>query len=1028
MKMNKPDGAKVDFSTHYERIDFEGTPIYINPLAPDWFVPTSAAATAIERVCAGHSESELSQQLQLAQLAERLQPASEIPYTGRASERQLESLKECWLHITNRCNMSCSHCLFASGEGDCAELSRVELFAAIDQVREQGCRVFYFTGGEPLVHPDFKAASERILNDSEAHLVILTNGRALPRYENWLQQQDCTRLHFQISLDGMQGNHEALRGRGSFAELKQNLQWLKAIDLSASLSMSINRNNVHEMSAAVDFAEQQGITNLHFMWLFVKGKASCELFAPPQEIFRNARCAYEKAQQLGVSIDNFTIMQSQVFNFSGIRMDLNNACWESLAIGPDGAIYPTPAMVLEDDLRCGHLRDGLNQVWRHSLLMEKIRSLSLADSPELTADPLRFLLGGGDIDHSYLSSGEFVGNDPYLPLYRDMALYLIAREAVQFPDHETLSLRARMGERVDECDESGNAVCFTHSNCVLTLSDGDGHASIRSFYSQAAEEVNEDIVNPVHYDSELIEHIPETARVRSYGCGSPVMDCNLQAGETLADLGSGTGVECFIAARQVGRQGQVYGVDMSDTMLAQANAARLKVAERLGYANIEFKKGFLEQLPLADGCSDVVISNCVINLALNKRQTFKEICRVLKPGGRLLISDVVHSTEVPLAIKLNEKLRGECIGGALHERDLFGILNDFGFENISVVKRYLYREIKGYPFYSLTYQAFKPGNKQETSLLYRGPFAGVVTDDGQVIQRGCSTKVALPQNLPMGTDVMLLNEKGQVTNLEQEMSCCCLPDFTPQGKGPQVESSHKSGCLVCGEPITILTTPQELTCHYCGKQERVESSCEQGHFVCDQCHIQAAADTIREVCLNTKEKDVIAIFKELRARPEFPTHGPHHHPMIPGILLAAYRNNGGAISDEQIITGINRGTQVPGASCSFFGVDGAAVGVGIAFSVILQASPFIGERRQLVQKIVIRVAEKIAAHPFARCCQRDCWLALQEAEVISQELAETIIPAQKPLHCEQFIGADHCAGKACPLMPKAADSQLRQAL
>lgn len=277
MKRNKPDGAKVDFSTHYERIDFEGTPIYINPLAPDWFVPTSAAATAIERVCAGHSESELSQQLQLAKLAERLQPASEIPYTGRASERQLESLKECWLHITNRCNMSCSHCLFASGEGDCAELSRVELFAAIDQAREQGCRVFYFTGGEPLVHPDFKAASERILNDSEAHLVILTNGRALPRYENWLQQQDCTRLHFQISLDGMQGNHEALRGCGSFAELKQNLQWLKAIDQSASLSMSINRNNVHEMSAAVDFAAQQGIANLHFMWLFVKGKASWQI-------------------------------------------------------------------------------------------------------------------------------------------------------------------------------------------------------------------------------------------------------------------------------------------------------------------------------------------------------------------------------------------------------------------------------------------------------------------------------------------------------------------------------------------------------------------------------------------------------------------------------------------------------------------------------------------------------------------------------------------------------------------------------
>jgi len=1022
MKMNKTNSSGLDCLTHYERFSFEETPIYVNPLAPDWFVPTTAAEAALERSRAGYVESELSDQLHLQHLLERLQPAAETAYTGRAAQRQLTALKECWLHITNRCNMSCSHCLFASGEGTCAELSRADLFSAIDQAHEQGCRLFYFTGGEPLVHPDFTDACERILADDDAHLVILTNGRALTTYENWLQQQDCRRLHFQISLDGMQENHEALRGRGSFAELQRNLQWLTGLGLSAALSMSINSTNVHEMTAAVDFAAGQGIRNLHFMWLFVKGKAGRELFVAPQEIFGHARQAYECAENNGVTIDNFTIMQSQVFNFSGIRMDLNNACWESLAIGPDGVIYPTPAMVFEDDLRCGRLSDGLNQVWRHSPLMEKIRSLSVVDSPQLASDPLRFLLGGGDIDHSYLSSGTFVGQDPYLPLYRDMALYLIAREAGQFPDQESLSLRSRMGERVDECDESGESVCFTHSNCVLTLSDGDGHASIRSFYSQAAQEVNEDIVNPVHYDSDLLEHIPQTARVRSYGCGSPVMDCHLQAGETLVDLGSGTGVECFIAAKQVGRQGRVYGIDMSDTMLAQANSARDTVAEKLGYANIEFKKGFLEELPLTDGCSDVIISNCVINLALNKRQTFKEIARVLKPGGRLLISDIIHNTEVPLAIKLNEKLRGECIGGAMHERDLFGILEDFGFENISVVKRYLYREIKGYPFYSLTYQAFKPGPKNETSLLYRGPFAGVVTDDGHVIQRGCSTAVSLPENLPMGADVMLLDAKGQVTNFEQEMSCCCLPDCSSDPDRPQVESSHKSGCLVCGEPITILTEPKELECHYCGKRERVESCCEDGHFVCDQCHIQPAADAIRNLCLTSKEKDVVAMFQQLRLNPAFPTHGPHHHPMVPGILLAAYRNNGGNVSDEDIITGINRGTQVPGASCSFFGVDGAAIGVGIAFSVILKASPFDGTLRQAVQKIVIRVAEKIAEHPFSRCCQRECLLALQEAEAISKELTDTLIPAQNVLVCDQFKQADHCAGKRCPFFPKEKEN------
>ena len=783
--------------------------------------------------------------------------------------------------------------------------------------------------------------------------------------------------------------------------------------------MSINSNNVHEMVEVVEFAAAHGVSNLHFMWLFLKGKAAQDLFAAPEEIFRQVRQAYEKSEQLQISIDNFDIMKTQVFNFPGIRMDLNNSCWESLTVGPDGGIYPSPATVYEKDLCCGHLSDGMRQVWTNSPLMKKIRSLSVADCAALSNDPLRFLTGGGDIDHSFIYSGELVGHDPYLPLYRQLALYLISREAEMALPTEGIGLQARMGERVEECDESGSEVCFTHSNCVLSLADSDGHASIRSFYSEAAEEVNEDIVNPVHYDTDLVEHIPETARVRSYGCGSPVMDCGLTTGETLVDLGSGTGVECFIAARLVGASGQVYGIDMSDTMLNQARSAQRKVAENLGYANVEFKKGFLEQIPLSDNSCDVVISNCVINLSINKRQTFREIYRILKPGGRIFISDIINTGDIPLHIRINEKLRGECIGGAMHERDLFGILTDFGFGNMRVVKRFLYREVKGYPFYSLTYQAFKSGPTQENSLIYRGPFAAVVTDDGQIVQRGQTTQLSIPAKVQLGDDFMLLDNKGQVTNLEQDMSCCCLPDpgYNDNAR-PEVKSNHKSGCMICGKPLVVLSTPKQLACKYCGKEERVETCCEDGHFVCDQCHIHVAAEIIEKECLTTKEKDVIKILKTLRSHPDFPTHGPHHHPMVPGILLAAYRNNGGQISNEQIITGIRRGALIPGASCSFFGVDGAAIGVGIAFSVILGATPFTGDKRQMVQKIVIRIAEKIADNPFSRCCQRECWIALKEAENISRELTPHTILAQEELTCDQFRTADHCSGTLCPLMPK----------
>ncbi len=1004
---------------NYQPLTFADTTIFIDPLKPDWFV---ASPSTSELICSyqQHIKKPLKPAAQFAfeRLLDRFPNRPCAPLAARAEVKELTELKECWFHITNRCNMRCRHCLFASGEADTAELPFAKLLAAVDQAHELGCRIFYFTGGEPLIYPRFTEICAHILKDPACHIVILTNGRALATIKDWLTSQDLSRLHFQISIDGMQKNHEDLRGPGSFGELEATLKTLASMQIATTLSMSINSNNVDEMTQVTEFAAAHGVTTLHFMWLFLKGKAEQPLFAQPETIFTAACQAYERAQQLGVNIDNFDIMKTQVFNFPGIRMDLGNSCWESLTVGPNGKVYPSPATVYEDKLCCGHMDEGLEYIWRNSTMANYIRSLSVVDCQALNADPLRFIIGGGDIDHSYIYSGNFVGEDPYLPLYRRLALYLISREAQTSGTSDSIGLLTRMGERIEECDESGSEVCFTHSNCVLSLADRDGRTSVRSFYSEAAEEVNEDIVNPVHYASELIEHIPESARVRSYGCGSPVMDCGLEAGETLVDLGSGTGVECFIAGRQAGRNGRAYGIDMSDTMLARARSAAQQVAENLGYANVEFKKGFLEDIPLADEECDVVISNCVINLSIDKRQTFREIFRILKPGGRIFISDIIKNTEIPLHIQINEKLRGECIGGAMHERDLFGILDDFGFCDIRVVKRFLYREVKGYPFYSLTYQAFKPGPKKETSMIYRGPFAAVITDDGQIVQRGQTCNVALSAKLKLGDEVMELDDKGQVTNLEQEMSCCCLPDLSMlDSVKPDIKGAHKSGCMVCGKPLKILSEPRVLLCQYCGKEERVESCCEDDHFVCDQCHIHAAADIIKNLCLTTKEKDVINIFKELRANPDFPTHGPHHHPMVPGILLAAYRNNGGNISDEQIITGIARGALIPGASCSFFGVDGAAQGVGIAFSVILGATPFDGNLRQTVQKIVIRVADRIAAMPFARCCQRECWTALKETEVISRELLDIPILAQADLSCEQYREADHCAGKLCPLMP-----------
>jgi arsenite methyltransferase len=185
--------------------------------------------------------------------------------------------------------------------------------------------------------------------------------------------------------------------------------------------------------------------------------------------------------------------------------------------------------------------------------------------------------------------------------------------------------------------------------------------------------------NPFH-NAELLDGIPAEIAGFTLGCGDAVSLAGLQPGETVVDLGSGGGLECFIAAKQVGPTGQAIGVDMTPEMLGKAwsNAARLKVE------NVEFRKGYLEALPVADASADVVISNCVINLSPDKPQVFGEIYRVLKPGGRVAVSDIVTNGELPAEVKASMALWGACYAGALTVEEYTQGLRGAGFVEVAV--------------------------------------------------------------------------------------------------------------------------------------------------------------------------------------------------------------------------------------------------------------------------------------------------------------------------------------------------------
>jgi SAM-dependent methyltransferase len=174
--------------------------------------------------------------------------------------------------------------------------------------------------------------------------------------------------------------------------------------------------------------------------------------------------------------------------------------------------------------------------------------------------------------------------------------------------------------------------------------------------------------------------LPGEAVAASLGCGNPTALIELRAGETVLDLGSGGGIDVLLSARRVGPAGKVYGLDMTDEMLALARQNQAAA----GAANVEFLKGEIENIPLPDNSVDVIISNCVINLSSDKGRVLREAFRVLRPGGRFAVSDVVVRGEVPEAIRRSVELWVGCVAGALHEDEYRRLLADAGFANIEV--------------------------------------------------------------------------------------------------------------------------------------------------------------------------------------------------------------------------------------------------------------------------------------------------------------------------------------------------------
>ena len=200
-----------------------------------------------------------------------------------------------------------------------------------------------------------------------------------------------------------------------------------------------------------------------------------------------------------------------------------------------------------------------------------------------------------------------------------------------------------------------------------------------------------DLVSSNLYDAAETAALPEGAVLASLGCGNPTALAELHEGEIVLDLGSGGGIDVLLSARRVGPTGKAFGLDMTDEMLALARENQRKA----GVANVEFLKGEIEHIPLPDASVDVIISNCVINLSADKRRVLREAFRVLKPGGRFAVSDVVVRGEIPAAVRRSMELWVGCVAGALEEAEYKGLLAEAGFVDIGIEPTRIYEEVGG---------------------------------------------------------------------------------------------------------------------------------------------------------------------------------------------------------------------------------------------------------------------------------------------------------------------------------------------
>lgn len=756
------------YSPQYIKKEKDGVYLFIDPNSPNWISTNNIGAEILE-LCGGkYTVSDIqsivskkygnsdnkerigSEVLEFVNAVGTVEFISDIPfksaeYPGRSKIIAPHRMDELWIYNTLACNLRCKHCLVSAGKALEHELTTEEMKKLVDEAIELGVKRFYITGGEPFIKEDIFEIIRYIIKEKDKELIIQTNATLFDDKKILaLKEFVSPKLTLQVSLEGPNAEiHDKLRGEGSFDKAVEGMNRLVDIGIIPVVATAVNKFNETRITDTSRFLSKLGIQAHHILWMHTRGRGASnvdELMVPSDKVARimeDLRGIYKEGE---IIVDNEESLKVRLKVKRGRKTDLCNNCYEKICVNADGHVYPCASFNGDERFNAGSIREkSLKDIWLNSKVMTEFRCNSVQDKEGCKSCYLRFFCGGGCTAQSYYASeiddgkGSPMASEPYCQTYKklfDTILWDLAKEGVHYRDTNGYTTpyvyNAMDGKLPQHLSPAFKTISNDfevgtyHCSCVLVIDVEDDEAvckpeikgqitkTVKKKFSAAAYKPETNYYCPTGYDPKDLEHIPNEVLEVSYGCGNPTAIAELREGYTVLDLGSGGGIDCFIAAKKVGKNGKIIGIDMTDEMIEKAGNSARKVAESLGYNIVEFRKGKLTNMPVENNSIDLVISNCVINLTEDKTNVMSEIFRVLKPGGKFVISDIVSDKPVPGYMKSDRELWAACISGALTDTRYKESAEEAGLSNVELTRNYLYKKVEYINFYSVTLKGIKP--------------------------------------------------------------------------------------------------------------------------------------------------------------------------------------------------------------------------------------------------------------------------------------------------------------------------------